>query len=92
MGDFVSSERTREKQRAYRQRCREATEAEIAAGSVRDFDPEALTLAIVLQSPTIATWYEPGGGLSREEVKEIYLELVTRGLLPLPEGTLEPDL
>jgi AcrR family transcriptional regulator len=92
LGDFVSSERTREKQRAFRQQCREAIEAEIAAGNVRDFDPEALTLAIVGLCSTISTWYEPGGRLSREEVKEIYLELVTRGLLPLPEGTLEPDL
>ena len=87
LGDFVSSERTREKQRAFRQRCREAIEAEIAAGNVRDFDPEALTLAIVGLCTTIATWYEPGGRLSREEVKEIYLELVARGILPLAEGT-----
>jgi AcrR family transcriptional regulator len=92
LGDFVSSERTREKQWAFRQRCREAIEAEIAAGNVRDFDPEALTLAIVGLCSTISTWYEPGGRLSREEVKEIDLELVTRGLLPLPEGALEPDL
>ncbi len=91
LGDFVSSERTREKQRAFRQRCREAIEAEIAAGNVRDFDPEALTLAIVGLCSTIATWYEPGGRLSREEVKEIYLELVTRGLLPLSEGTTRPN-
>lgn len=90
LGDFVSSERTREKQRAFRRRCREVIEAEIAAGNVRDFDPEALTLAIVGICSTIANWYEPGGRLSREEVKEIYLGLVTRGFLPLPEGSPEP--
>ena len=90
LGDFVSSERTREKQRAFRRRCREVIEAEIAAGNVRDFDPEALTLAIVGICSTIANWYEPGGRLSREEVKEIYLGLVTRGFLPLPEGIPEP--
>ncbi len=57
---------------------------------MRDFDPEALTLAIVGLCSTIANWYDPGGRLSREKVKEIYLGLITRGVLPLPEGTPEP--
>ena len=88
--DFVSSERTREKRRAYRRQCREAIEAEIAAGNVRDFDPEVLTLALVGLCSTIANWYEPEGRLSREEIKETYLGLVTRGFLPLPDGVAEP--
>jgi TetR/AcrR family transcriptional regulator, cholesterol catabolism regulator len=88
--DFVSSERTREKQRAFRQQCRETLEKEIAAGNVRDSDPEVLTLAIVGLCSTIASWYEPAGRLSPEEVKKVYLGLVTRGLLPLPQDLLEP--
>jgi AcrR family transcriptional regulator len=82
--DFVSSERTREKRRAFMQQCREVIEAEIAAGNVRDFDPQVLTLAIVGLCSTIAKWYEPEGRLSRKEVKEIYLGLASRGFLSLP--------
>jgi AcrR family transcriptional regulator len=85
--DFVSSERTREKQRAFMRQCREVLDEEIAAGNVRDFDPQVLTLAIVGLCSTIANWYEPEGRVSREEIKEIYLGLVTRGILPLPEDT-----
>lgn len=88
--DFVSSRRTREKRRAYRRQCREAIEAEIAAGNLRDFDPEALTLALVGLCSTIANWYEPDGRLSREEIKDTYLGLVTRGFLPLPDGAAAP--
>lgn len=88
--DFVSSERTREKQRAFRQQCRETLEKEIAAGNARASDPEVLTLAIVGLCSTIANWYDPAGRLSREEVKKVYLGLVTRGLLPLPEDIPEP--
>ena len=40
--DFVSSEKTREKRRAYMRQCLEAIEAEITAGNVRDFEPQAL--------------------------------------------------
>jgi hypothetical protein len=65
-------------------------EKEIAAGNVRDSDPEVLTLAIVGLCSTIANWYEPAGRLSPEEVKKVYLGLVTRGLLPLPEDIPEP--
>ena len=82
--DFVSSERTREKRRAFMQQCREVIEAEIAAGNVRDFDPQVLTLAIVGLCSTIAKWYEPEGRLSHEEIKEIYLGLASRGFLALP--------
>jgi hypothetical protein len=41
--DFVSSERTRERQRAFRHQCREMLEREIAAGNIRAFDPEVHT-------------------------------------------------
>ncbi len=88
--DFASSERTREKRRAFMRQCRELNEEEIAAGNARDFDPQVLALALVGLCSTIANWYEPEGRLSREEVKEIYLGLATRGFLPLPEGTPEP--
>lgn len=89
--DFVSSERTRERQRAFRHQCREMLEREIAAGNIRASDPEVLTLAIVGLCSTIASWYEPAGKLRPEEVKRVYLDLITRGLLPLPERTREPD-
>jgi TetR/AcrR family transcriptional regulator, cholesterol catabolism regulator len=88
--DFVSSEKTREKRRAYMRQCREAIEAEMTAGNVRAFDPQVLTLALVNLCSSIANWYEPEGRLNREEIKEIYLELVARGLLPLSEATPEP--
>ena len=52
--DFVTSERTREKQQAFRQQCRETLEKEIAASNRRDSDPEVLTLAIVGLCSTIA--------------------------------------
>jgi AcrR family transcriptional regulator len=89
--DFVSSERTREKQRAFRQQCRETLEEEIAAGNVRDSDPEVMTLAIVGLCSTIASWYEPAGRLSPEEVKKVYLGLITNGLLPISEDTTKSD-
>jgi hypothetical protein len=57
---------------------------------VRDSNPEVLTLAIVGLCSTIASWYEPAGRLSPEEVKKVYLGLVTRGLLPLPQDLHEP--
>jgi len=89
--DFVSSERTRERQRAFRHQCREMLEREIAAGNIRASDPEVLTLAIVGLCSTIASWYEPAGKLRPKEVKRVYLGLITRGLLPLSERTREPD-
>lgn len=88
--DFVSSNKTREKRRAYMQRCREAVEEEIAAGNVRQLDPQMLTLALAGLCTTIAKWYEPGGRLGPEEIKEIFLGLATRGFLPLPEGSPNP--
>ena len=53
--DFVSSERTRERQRAFRHQYREMLEREIAARNIRAFDPEVLTLAIVGLCSTIAS-------------------------------------
>jgi hypothetical protein len=70
--DFASSEKTREKRRAFLREYLEAIEAESAAGNVRDFDPQVLTLALVGLCSTIANWYEPEGRLSREEIKKIY--------------------
>jgi AcrR family transcriptional regulator len=87
--DFAASEKTREKRRAYMHKCREVVEEEIAAGKMRDFDPGVLTLAIVGLCSTIANWYEPEGRLSREEIKGMYLDLVARGCLPLPEDRIE---
>ena len=89
--DFVSSERTREKQRAFRHQCRETLEEEIAAGNVRGSDPEVLTLAIVGLCSTIASWYEPAGRLSPEEIKKVYLGLITHGILPISEDTTKSD-
>ena len=89
--DFAASEKTREKRRAYMQKCREVVEEEIAAGKMRDFDPGVLTLAIVGLCSTIANWYEPDGRLSREEIKGLYLDLVARGCLPLTEGAPGTD-
>ena len=89
--DFNSSAKTREKRRMYMRECLEALEAEITAGNVREFDPQVLTLALVGMCSSIANWYEPEGRLSREEIKEIYLGLTTRGLLPSPEDATEPD-
>lgn len=89
--DFASSQKTREKRRAFMRQCWEAIQAEMETGNVRGFDPQVLTLAIVGLCSTIANWYEPEGRLSREEVKEIYLGFASRGFLPLPEGAPEPD-
>jgi AcrR family transcriptional regulator len=87
--DFASSEKTRQKRRAFMRECLEAIQAEMATGNVRKFDPQVLTLALVGLCSTIANWYEPEGRLSREEIKEIYLKFASRGFLPLPEGTTE---
>ena len=70
--------------------CLEAIEAEIAAGNVRDFDPQVLTLALVGLCSTLANWYKPEERLSREGNKKIYLGLASRSFLPFPEGTPEP--
>lgn len=85
--DFASSERTREKRRAFMRECQKEIEADISAGGVRDFDPHVLILALVGMCSTIANWYDPEGKMSREEIKETYMGLATRGFLPPPDRT-----
>lgn len=80
--DFASSEKTREKRRAFMRECQEAIQAEISRGDVRGFDSQVLTLALVGMASTIANWYDPEGRLSREEIKETYLSLASHGFLP----------
>lgn len=84
--DFAASEQTRQKRRGFMRECQQAVEADISAGGVRDFDPQVLILALVGMCSTIANWYEPEGSMSREEIKETYMGLASRGFLPLPEG------
>lgn len=84
--DFAASEKTREKRRVFMQECQQEIRADISAGGVRDFDPQVLILALVGMCSTIANWYDPEGVMSREEIKETYMSLASRGFLPLPEG------
>lgn len=88
--DFASSERIREKRRAFMRQCQEVVEADIVAGNACGFDPQVLTLALVGLCSQIANWYEPDGRLGHEEIKEIYLRLASRGFL-LPPGEI-PEL
>ena len=83
--DFAASEKTREKRRVFMRECQRAIQEDIAAGKVRDLDPQVLILALVGMCSTIANWYEPGGRMSREEIKETYMSLASGGFLP-PEG------
>lgn len=83
--DFAASERTREKRRVFMRECQEAVQRDIDAGGVRDFDPQVLILALVGMCSTIANWYDPEGTMSREEIKQTYMSLASRGFLPLPE-------
>lgn len=80
--DFASSERTREKRRVFMQECQKAIQDDISAGKVREFDPQVLILALVGMCSTIANWYEPEGRMCREEIKETYMSLASRGFLP----------
>jgi hypothetical protein len=48
-----------------------------------------LALATVGLCSTTADWYEPDGRLSREKIKDIYLDLVSRDCLPLTKGAAE---
>src|SRR3712207_8999659 len=54
------------------------------------FPYTTLFRSIVGLCSTIASWYEPAGRLSREEVKKVYLGLDTSGLLPHSEDISEP--
>lgn len=84
--DFAASERTREKRRGFMRECHEAIQQDISEGKVRDFDPQVLILALVGMCSTIANWYDPDGAMSKEDIKETYLNLACRGFLPVPSG------
>lgn len=83
--DFAASERTREKRRVFMHECQKAIQKDIADRQVRDFDPQILILALVGMCSTIANWYEPEGAMSRQEIKDTYMSLASRGFLPLSE-------
>ena len=65
--------------------CREAIRKDIASGGVREFDPQVLILALVGMCSTIANWYDPDGEMSRQEIKDTYMSLASRGFLPPSE-------
>lgn len=85
--DFAASENTREKRREFMRQCQEAIQSEISTGKVRNFDSRMLTLALVGMCSTIANWYDSEGTMSREEIKETYMSLASRGFLPPSESS-----
>ncbi len=64
--------------------------AGIAAGRFQIADLRLATMSIIAMLTGVNTWYRDGGRLSREEVGEIYVEMVAR--LVGPDRGAAPDL
>jgi AcrR family transcriptional regulator len=79
LGNFDFSEETLEGRRAYTRRFQDLVEAAIAAGAVRDLDPEMLTFAILGLCNSVAQWYRPSGRLSAGEIRDVFAGFAAHG-------------
>jgi AcrR family transcriptional regulator len=73
------SERTLAERRAYTRRFQELVEEGVAAGAVRDLDPQVLTFAILGLCNSVAQWYRPGGRLSAAEIRDLFAGFAAAG-------------
>jgi len=79
LGDFPFSEETLEGRRAYTRRFQDLIEEGIAAGVVRELDPQMLTFAILALCNSVAQWYKPEGRLSSKEIRDIFASFAADG-------------
>ena len=79
LGDFPFSEETLEGRRAYTRRFQDLIEEGIAAGVVRELDPQMLTFAILALCNSVAQWYKPEGRLSSKEIRDIFVSFAADG-------------
>ncbi|ADZ68821.1 TetR/AcrR family transcriptional regulator [Polymorphum gilvum] len=83
--NFDAVERLR---RAYEDVLTAILEAGAAAGLFEVRQPRVTTRALIAMLTGVGTWYRPGGPLSKAEIEDIYLTLVTRSVTagPTPPG------
>lgn len=89
MRDYAYSRKMSQKRRAYINRFQRLVEEEIAAGAVRDLDPQMLTFAILGLCSSIVQWYEPGGRFGPEEIKALFVGLASHGYVAHPKDVAD---
>jgi AcrR family transcriptional regulator len=68
----------REKRRRIQSTFADLVEAGIAAGEFDGEQPNGVARSLVLLSSTVANWYEPGHGLTVEEIADSHVEMAMR--------------
>jgi hypothetical protein len=82
LSDSLRSDVIVEGHRQYARRFQEIVEEGIAAGVVRDMDPQILTYAILGLCNSIVGWYRPSRRLSADEVRALFMEFAAEGWRP----------
>jgi TetR/AcrR family transcriptional regulator, cholesterol catabolism regulator len=68
-----------EDRRSYTDRLQELFDEGISAGVVRNADSRILTFAMLGLCRSVVQWYQPGGRLSRDEIKETFVRFAVEG-------------
>jgi AcrR family transcriptional regulator len=79
LSDSLVSDVIIEGHKRYARRFQEIVEDGIAAGVVRDMDPQILTYAILGLCNSIVRWYQPSRRLSADEVRTLFMEFAAKG-------------
>jgi AcrR family transcriptional regulator len=82
LSDSILSDVIIEGHKQYARRFQEIVEEGIAAGVVRDMDPQMLTFAILGLCNSIVRWYRPSGRLSAGEIRGLFMEFAADGWRP----------
>ena len=82
LSDSIRSEAVIEGHKVYARRFQEIVEEGIAAGVVRDMDPQLITFAILGLCNSIVRWYRPSGRMSANEIRELFMEFAAVGWSP----------
>jgi TetR/AcrR family transcriptional regulator, cholesterol catabolism regulator len=82
LSDSIRSEAVMEGHKQYARRFQQIVEEGIAAGVVRDMDPQLLTFAILGLCNSIVRWYRPSGRLSAREIRELFMAFAAEGWRP----------
>jgi AcrR family transcriptional regulator len=60
-------------------------------GIFRESDVKVSSYAIIAMCTEVAAWFHPGGRLTVQQVIDIYSQMITRGLLAMPESAEIPE-
>lgn len=79
MKEFSYPEEVLKDRQSYTDRLQELFDVGISAGVVKNVDSRILTFAVLGLCRSLVQWYRPGGRLSQDEVREIFVRFAVEG-------------